>query len=66
MDRLLADTGDQHFDLQLLRERLRTLLNRWRPTQRRAPSPSHRQGVEKHFYVTKGRLKVTSTVTSMS
>jgi transcriptional regulator with XRE-family HTH domain len=35
------------------------VLNRLPPRTRTGPFPSHRQGVEEHLYVTKGRLKVT-------
>lgn len=33
--------------------------NRLPPKTKTGPFPSHRQGVEEHLYVTKGRLKVT-------
>lgn len=35
------------------------VLNRLPPKAKTGPFPSHRQGVEEHLYVTKGRLKVT-------
>lgn len=35
------------------------VLNRLPPRMRTGPFPSHREGVEEHLYVTKGRLKVT-------
>jgi transcriptional regulator with XRE-family HTH domain len=35
------------------------VLNTLPPGGRTGPFPSHRQGVEEHLYVTKGRLKVT-------
>jgi transcriptional regulator with XRE-family HTH domain len=34
------------------------VLNRLPPKAKTGPFPSHRQGVEEHLYVTKGRLKV--------
>ncbi|KAB2920479.1 MAG: helix-turn-helix transcriptional regulator [Hyphomicrobiaceae bacterium] len=35
------------------------VLNRLPPRAKTGPFPSHRQGVEEHLYVAKGRLKVT-------
>jgi transcriptional regulator with XRE-family HTH domain len=35
------------------------VLNRLPPKARTGPFPSHRQGVEEHLYVSKGRLRVT-------
>ena len=35
------------------------VLNRLPPKAKTGPFPSHREGVEEHLYVTKGRLKVT-------
>ena len=35
------------------------VLNRLPPKAKTGPFPSHRQGVEEHLYVVKGRLKVT-------
>jgi transcriptional regulator with XRE-family HTH domain len=35
------------------------VLNRLPPRAKTGPFPSHRQGVEEHLYVTKGKLKVT-------
>lgn len=35
------------------------VFNRLPPKAKTGPFPSHRQGVEEHLYVTKGRLKVT-------
>jgi len=35
------------------------VMNRLPPKAKTGPFPSHRQGVEEHLYVTKGRLKVT-------
>jgi transcriptional regulator with XRE-family HTH domain len=35
------------------------VLNHLPPKAKTGPFPSHRQGVEEHLYVTKGRLKVT-------
>lgn len=35
------------------------VLNRLPPKAKTGPFPSHREGVEEHLYVTRGRLKVT-------
>lgn len=40
------------------------VLNRLPPRAKTGPFPSHREGVEEHLYVTKGRLKVTLGATA--
>ena len=54
VDRLLADTGDQHFDLQLLRERLRILLNRLAPNAKTGPFPVASSGCREAFLCDEG------------